>query len=75
MRCDGAVRLAEHSRNQIDDHFTSISRLAAGLHRFGLALEPGQRVITGALGAFDAKPGELWQTRFEAIGDVEVRFE
>lgn len=75
MRCDGAVRLADHCRNQLDDHFSSISRLVAGLHRCGLALEPGQRVITGALGAFDASPGELWQTRFEGIGDVEVRFE
>jgi hypothetical protein len=36
--------------------------------------DAGQKLITGALGAFDAAPGQHWHTSFEGLGDGEVRF-
>jgi 2-keto-4-pentenoate hydratase len=47
--------------------------LAAELDRYGLGLEPGQRVITGALGRFDVAPGEQWRASFDGVGDVAIR--
>ena len=74
MRCDGEERLDARSSDELDDHWSSLARLATGLHAHGLALEPGQKVITGALGRFSVNPGEHWLTTFEGIGDVEVRW-
>jgi hypothetical protein len=47
--------------------------LLAELDRHGLGLEPGQKVITGALGRLDLAPGQRWRGSFERIGDVEIR--
>ncbi len=73
MWCDGEERIAARSGDEVDDHWTSIARLAAELDRQGLGLEPGQKVITGALGRFDLAPGQRWRGSFERIGDVEIR--
>ena len=59
----------------IDDHFASIAALAAQLGRFGLALEPGQRVITGAFGRSPVSAPSRWRGDFgAALGTVEVAF-
>jgi 2-keto-4-pentenoate hydratase len=72
MWCDGEERLATRSRDEVDDHWTSIARLAAELHRHGVALEPGQKVITGGLARFDLTAGQRWRAVFDGIGDVEI---
>jgi 2-keto-4-pentenoate hydratase len=73
MWCDGNERLVARSADEVDDHWTSIGRLVAELDRFDLGLEPGQKLITGALGRFDMAPGQEWRASFEGIGEVSVR--
>jgi 2-keto-4-pentenoate hydratase len=72
MWCNGEERIAARSGNEVDDHWTSIARLVAELHRYGLGLDPGQKVITGALGRFDLAPGDQWRATFDGIGDVAI---
>jgi 2-keto-4-pentenoate hydratase len=73
MWCDDNERLSARSADEVDDHWSSIARLVAELDRFGLALEAGQKVITGALGRFDMAPGQRWRAVFEGIGEVSVQ--
>jgi len=73
MWCDGEERLTTRSADEVDDHWTSISRLVAELDHHGLALEPGQKVITGGLGRFDLAAGQRWRASFAGIGDVTIR--
>ena len=70
---NGEERLASRSGDQVDDHRTSIARLVTELDRHGLALEPGQKVITGGLGRFDLLAGHRWRASFEGIGEVAIR--
>ncbi|WP_328582019.1 2-keto-4-pentenoate hydratase [Streptomyces sp. NBC_00370] len=59
----------------LDDPYVSLARVCAVLHRQGLALEPGQRIITGSL-----LPGEKigqaksFEARFGGLGSVVVDF-
>ncbi len=73
MWCDDDERLATRSADEVDDHWTSIARLVTELDHHGLALEPGQKVITGGLGRFDLAAGQRWRASFEGIGDVAIR--
>ncbi len=79
VRCtlarDGEQVYTGLSRDELDDHLDSLSRLVAGLSAHGRALEPGQRVITGAFARFAAEPGQHWRADYEGIGRVEVVFE
>jgi 2-keto-4-pentenoate hydratase len=58
----------------IDDPYLSLARICGNLHRFGRALAPGQRVITGSL----LPPAEVpqgashWEAEFANLGRVEV---
>ena len=72
---DGALVRTVAASGHIDDHFASIAALAAQLDRFGLALEPGQRVITGAFARQAVTAPSRWRGDFgSAIGSVEVAF-
>ena len=72
---DGAAVETVAARGHIDDHFASIAALAIQLGRFGLALEPGQRVITGAFARRPVAAPSRWQGDFgPALGTVEVTF-
>jgi 2-keto-4-pentenoate hydratase len=73
MWCDDDERVSARSGDEVDDHWASIARLAAELDRYGMGLEPGDKVITGALGRFDLHPGERWRASFDGIGDVSIR--
>lgn len=75
LRCDGETVYDGISRDELDDHLDSLSRLVAALTAHGRALEPGQRVITGAFARFDAQAGQRWRADYEGIGSVEVTFE
>jgi 2-keto-4-pentenoate hydratase len=78
VRCsllrDGEKVYAGVSRDELDDHLESLSRLAAVLGAHGRALEPGQVVITGAFARFDAAAGQRWRAEYVGVGDVEVVF-
>jgi 2-keto-4-pentenoate hydratase len=78
VRCalfrDGAVVYQGVSRDELDDHLESLRRLVAALAAHGLALEPGQKVITGAFARFDAAAGQSWRAVYDGIGAVEVSF-
>lgn len=78
VRCtlarDGAQVYTGVSRDELDDHLESLRRLVAGLAAHGQALEPGQKVITGAFARFDAGPGQRWRAIYAGIGEVEVSF-
>jgi len=60
------------SRDELDDHLDSLCCLARVLAAHGRALEPGQRVITGAFARFDARAGERWRAEYAGVGTVEV---
>ena len=61
-------------REEVDNPFISISRLAATLHRFDLQLEPGQKVITGAYTRHQVAAGEHWLAEYSNIGQVETSY-
>jgi 2-keto-4-pentenoate hydratase/2-oxopent-4-enoate/cis-2-oxohex-4-enoate hydratase len=58
----------------IDDHYRSLTVLANTLGQYGVALEAGQRVITGSYSKHDVAPGESWRAEFAGIGAVELKF-
>jgi 2-keto-4-pentenoate hydratase len=60
---------------QMDDPFLSLARMCAVLDRFGLGLEAGQPVITGAFCRTAVKPASLYRAEFSGIGDVSVSFD
>ena len=63
------------ARGHIEDHFDSIAALAAQLSRFGRALQPGQRVITGSFGRSPVTEPSRWSGDFGSeLGVVEVVF-
>ena len=61
-------------KDEVDNPFISISRLAATLHRFGLSLEAGQKVITGAYTRHKVEAGEHWVAEYSNIGRVEASY-
>ena len=72
VACDGEERFSCTAADEVDNPYLSIARLAATLARHGLALEPGQSVITGAYARFRVEPGQRWTTAYSGIGDVEA---
>jgi 2-keto-4-pentenoate hydratase len=78
VRCrlsrDGEQVYEGTSKDELDDHVESLRRLVVALAGQGRALEPGQRVITGAFARFDAAAGQRWRAEYSGIGAVEVRF-
>ena len=75
VTCGGEVE-ATTSRafETFDDPFVSLSRLCARLDHFGLALNPGDHVITGAFSHHKVDASETWRASFSNIGDVSVTF-
>ncbi len=74
-RCDTQlVAQAIGDKNQIDDHFLSLSILANTLAECGEALEAGMRVITGSFSNHDVSVGQSWRADFSGIGAVSARF-
>ncbi len=78
VRCrlyrDGEAVYEGVSRDELDPHLESIRRLVVELGAHGRALEPGQKVITGAFARFDVEPGQRWRAVFDGIGEVEASF-
>ena len=72
VSCDGEERFSCTAADEVDNPYLSIARLAATLHRYGLALEPGQSVITGAYARFRVEAGQRWTTHYSGVGTVEA---
>lgn len=72
VSCDGEERFSCTAVDEVDNPYLSIARLAATLHRHGLALEPDQCVITGAYARFRVEAGQRWMTSYSGIGTVEA---
>lgn len=81
LACNGEVRYRGVSRDELDDHVTSLGRLVETLAGHGRALEAGMKVITGAVCRFEVAPGETWRATYgglfgsaDDLGLVEVSF-
>jgi len=72
---DGAPVATVGPGFDIDEPAVSIAALCASLDRFGLGLEPGQRVITGAYFMTTVEGPSHWRARFAPdIGEVSATF-
>ena len=75
LMVDGKVIDVATPGDTMDDPFVALARMTTTLDRFGLGLEAGQRVITGAF-ADVAVPGACTVTaRFGDWGDVSITFD
>lgn len=74
VSCNGEEMFRCVSRDEVDNPYLSIARLAGTLHRHGLAIEPGQKIITGAYCRFDVEPGQTWTTEYSGLGRVEITY-
>ncbi|WP_157544715.1 2-keto-4-pentenoate hydratase [Nocardioides halotolerans] len=75
MRADGEVVSSGSSGPDVlDDPFLSLSRVVATLTGHGIALEPGQTLITGSLTApLPVSAGVTYEATFRPLGSVSVR--
>ena len=79
LSLDGSELESVAAAGHIDDHFDSLAALARQLARFGRALEPGNRVITGSFGKHAVTDACRLHGDFDAgtakgIGQVSVEF-
>ncbi len=59
----------------LGDPVGAVAWLANTLAPFGVVLEPGQFVMTGALhAAFDPQPGDYVKAEFDRLGSVSMSF-
>jgi len=72
MHRNGEKVFSGTSRDYVDDHTISLSRLVDQLGRHGQRLVAGQRVITGAFARFPTEPGDHWRADYDNIGHVEI---
>jgi 2-keto-4-pentenoate hydratase len=70
---NGEVVYNGRSADELDDHYTSLARLAAVLGEHSQALEPGSKVITGAFARHDMVAGDHWRAIYSGVGEVEIR--
>ena len=69
---NGKVVYRGVSRDELDDHFASLARLAEVLGRHGQALEPGYKVITGAFARNEMVAGDEWRATYSGVGEVAI---
>lgn len=79
LSLDGSELENVAAAGHIDDHFDSLAALARQLARFGRALEPGNRVITGSFGKHAVTEacrldGDFDAGKAKGIGQVSVEF-
>lgn len=75
MRKTGEVVQQVRGQEVIDDQLHSVAALANHLARYGFALEPGQRVLTGSMTRpLPIAKGDRWETVFAGIGRVAATF-
>ncbi len=60
----------------VDDPYLSLARVAVLLHRYGRALEPGQRILTGSiLPGAKTEGASRYEASFGPLGSVAVEFD
>jgi 2-keto-4-pentenoate hydratase len=76
FRRDGEVlATGGSSPDTLDDPYLSLARVCAVMHRQGLALEPGQRIITGSLlPSTKIGKGGAFEADFAGLGTVRAEF-
>jgi 2-keto-4-pentenoate hydratase len=76
LRRDGElVSASDTGPDVVDDAYLSLSRVAGELAKFDLALEPGQRVITGSIVAgLKVDVGTRFEATFGVLGAVSATF-
>jgi 2-keto-4-pentenoate hydratase len=73
VRVDGATSLSKQGGNPVGDPFRAVVALANSLTEYGMALEPGQVVMTGSYtGVQHLKPGQSIEARFEGLEPVQL---
>ncbi len=70
---DGVSSVA--GRDHMDDHFHSLAGLCNRLLDYGLSVQAGQQVITGAFGRMSEPKRGLWSGDFGELGRVHLRIE
>jgi len=75
MRKNGEVTQKVKGQEVIDDQLLSIAALANHLAQYGLALEAGQRILTGSMTRpVPITKGDRWETLFVGVGRVAAAF-
>jgi 2-keto-4-pentenoate hydratase len=75
MKRNGDVVAKVVGKEVIDNQLESIAWLANHLATYGMALEPGQQIMSGSF----TKPapiskGDRWESLFSSVGSVSVTF-
>ncbi len=74
VRIDGATIASQQGGNPVGDPFRAVVALAEHLAARGMALLPGQFVMTGAYtGVHHLKPGQRIELRCEGLQPVELQ--
>ena len=73
LYCDEQLIETKTPGTTMDDPYLSLSRLCRLLHQYGLGLEPGQPVITGAFCHHIVRQPGTYRAVFSGIGDVSVQ--
>jgi 2-keto-4-pentenoate hydratase len=71
---DDKLLATETPGGQMDDPFLSLARMCGVLDRFGLGLEAGQPIITGAFCRSPVNGPSTFRAEFSGIGDVSITF-
>jgi 2-keto-4-pentenoate hydratase len=75
IETDGQLFKQCVSAEVIDHQLDGIAWLANKLSEFDLALEPGQRIMTGSYyPPTPVEKGQRWESRFSGLGEVSVNF-
>jgi 2-oxo-3-hexenedioate decarboxylase len=75
LRHDGELLAGALSdANRVDDPYLSLTRVTRELHDYGLALEPGQRLITGSITPSVKVTEGRYEATFGPLGAVAVEF-
>jgi 2-keto-4-pentenoate hydratase len=74
LSCDGRTIADVTPGAAMDDPFLTLARMCHVLDRYGLALEPGQPVITGSFCHQDIDGPGVYRASFSGVGTVEVEF-
>jgi 2-keto-4-pentenoate hydratase len=73
LYCNEQIIESKTPGTTMDDPYLSLSRLCRLLHQYGLGLEPGQPVITGAFCHHVVRQPGQYRAVFSGIGEVLVQ--
>lgn len=75
VTCNGEMVMQGKGADLIDNQLQSLAWLANKLAEYGVALQAGQRVMTGSfIKPTLVNPGDRWETSFSQIGTVSTAF-